>query len=249
MSKRVLLGVIVLLAAMPVLSPAPVSAAEVPPGSEKVKTVHKQLMNRYGVPIDSRYDGEKEMIDARPSDEMQARQREEPRSGGFGAWLKRWGLLVSVIIIVVLAIVIFLMFRWVPGVFRPTIRTGVDPQFRREKGGKRTVSTSPDQDYDIARDFARRGEFGPALVVLHKGSVKRLQEKRLIPRQDNLTNNDIRRLVAKTGSVLHGPFSQLATAAERAAFKNENPGESTFTTFKTLYERVFLRTGASGGAG
>ena len=95
----------------------------------------------------------------------------------------------------------------------------------------------------MALELAKKGEYGKALILLHKASVYKLRENRWIPSGKNFTNNDIRWLIKDSGSgkKIFLPFSQLATAAERAAFKRENPGEEIYTKLRQLYETTFLK--------
>ena len=100
-----------------------------------------------------------------------------------------------------------------------------------------------DKGYHLALELAKRGEYGNALILLHKASVKKLRENHCIPSGKNFTNNDIRWLIKGSGpgKKIFTPFSQLAAAAERAAFKRENPGEETYTKLRQMYETTFLK--------
>jgi hypothetical protein len=104
------------------------------------------------------------------------------------------------------------------------------------------VKTS-DKGYHMALELAKKGEYGKASIMLHKASVKKLRENQWVPLGKNFTNNDIRWLIkdSGTGMKIFTPFSQLAAAAERAAFRRENPGEETYAKLRQLYETTFLK--------
>lgn len=160
--------------------------------------------------------------------------------------LGRLPLPVIIIIIAVLVILFYLVFRGVPGAFprsvKPSSQTGQADKAAPEADNKGRTGIR-DKGYTASLELAKNKEYGKALVVLHKTSVKKLQEQRLIPGGGHFTNNDIKQLIQNSSSaaVFLNPFAQLAASAERAAFRKENPGEATYIMLKKIYENSFLK--------
>jgi uncharacterized membrane protein len=224
------------------------SGSDKPPGSEDVLEAHQKLLKRYGfAERDKReiYEEEGRRYSYR---EKERGENEKSKSGrrkiSFLDWLRELSLPIVLIIVAILIILFYFMFRGVPGFFRKS----TDTSSQQETAGKglknrdEEIKTG-DRGYHMALDLAKKGEYGKALILLHKASVKKLRENHWIPPGKNFTNNDIRGLIKDTGQGMriYTPFSQLAAAAERAAFKRENPGEGTYAKLRQMYETTFLK--------
>jgi hypothetical protein len=219
-----------------------------PPTVEEVREAHQKLLKRYG--FEKREGSEIHNGEGREYSyrEKERETEEKSRSGGenisFFDWLRGLSLPIVLIIVAILIILFYFMFRGVPGFFRKTVDTPNQRETAvKGRDYKDEEVKSGDKGYHMALDLAKRGEYGKALILLHKASVKKLQENQWIPWGKNFTNNDIRWLIkdSSTGMKIFMPFSQLAAAAERAAFKRENPGEETYAKLRQIYETTFLK--------
>lgn len=223
------------------------TASDKPPGSEDVLEEHQKLLKRYGfAERDKReiYEEEGRRYSYR---EKEREEKEKSESGreriSFFDWLRGLSLPIVLIIVAILIILFYFMFRGVPGFFRKS----TDTSKQHETAGKGRENRDEemktgDRGYHMALELAKKGEYGKALILLHKASVKKLWENHWIPPGKNFTNNDIRGLIKDSGQGMRifTPFSQLAVAAERAAFKRENPGEETYAKLRQMYETTFL---------
>jgi len=218
------------------------------PSAEEVLEAHQELLKRYGFEEGGNTGFKEEEESSYSPGEQEEEQREKSEPGGesisFFDWLRGLSLPVILIIVAILIIIFYFMFRGVPGFFRKS----VDIASQLETGGKEhedrdeEVKTG-DKGYQLALELAKKGAYGKALILLHKASIKKLQESQWVPSGKNFTNNDIRGLiqVPDTGMKIFTPFSQLAAAAERAAFKRENPGEEIYVKLRQMYENTFLK--------
>ena len=237
---------ILMVMAQPILGARAGSAD--PPTAEEVLEAHQKLLKRYGFEEVDRREINEEEGKKYSYREKEGKQREKSESGGennsFFNWLRGLSLPIVLIIVAILIILFYFMFRGVPGFFRES----VDTSNRQETAAKgreirdEEVKTG-DKGYHMALQLAKNGEYGKALILLHKASVQKLRENQWIPSGKNFTNNDIRWLikVSGTGMKIFMPFSQLAAAAERAAFRRGNPGEETYAKLKQIYETTFLK--------
>jgi len=218
------------------------------PTTEEVLEAHQELLKRYGFEERSNLEINEEEERSYSPGEEEGEQREKSESGGEGIsffdWLRGLSLPIVLIIVAILIIIFYFMFRGVPGFFRKS----VDISHQQETAVKERdyideeVKTG-DKGYHLALELAKKGAYGKALILLHKASIKKLQESQWIPSGKNFTNNDIRGLIKEpdTGMKIFTPFSQLAAAAERAAFKRENPGEEIYAKLRQMYETTFLK--------
>jgi hypothetical protein len=219
-----------------------------PPTAKEVLEAHQKLLKRYGFEeMDKRKINEEEERNYSPG-EQEGEQREKSESGkeslSFFDWLRGLSLPIVLIIVAILIILFYFMFRGVPGFFRKSVDISNQHQAGvKEFDYKDDEVKTGDRGYRLALELAKKGAYGKALILLHKASIKRLQENRWIPSGKNFTNNDIRGLIKgpDTGMKIFTPFSQLAAAAERAAFKRENPGEETYSILRQMYETTFLK--------
>lgn len=249
MRKRLI--VLFLLVLILVLTPLMLEAragSDQPPTSKDVLEAHQKLLKRYGFEERDRRDINEEGGRNYSYREKQEEQKEKSESGGEGIsffdWLRGLSLPIVLIIVAILVIIFYFMFRGVPDFFRKSVDTS-NQQETALKGRDykdEEVQTS-DKGYHMALELAKKGEYGKALIILHKASVKKLRENHWIPSGKNFTNNDIRWLIkdSGTGMKIFIPFSQLAVVAERAAFRRENPGEEIYAKLKQLYETTFLK--------
>jgi len=219
-----------------------------PPTADDVLEAHQKLLKRYGFEeVDRRDINEEEGRNYSPGEE-EGVQREKSESGGesisFFDWLRGLSFPIVLIIVAVLIILFYFMFRGVPGFFRKSVEFSHQQQTAvKEFDYKDEEVKTGDKGYQLALELAKKGAYGKALIVLHKASIKKLQENQWIPLGKNFTNNDIRSLIRQpdTGMKIFTPFSQLAAAAERAAFKRENPGEEIYVKLRQMYEATFLK--------
>jgi hypothetical protein len=219
-----------------------------PPTAEEVLDAHQKLLKRYGFEeMDRREINEEEERNYSPG-EQEGEQREKSEPGGesisFFDWLRGLSLPIVLLIVAILIILFYFMFRGVPGFFRKSV--DISNQHHtpvKEFDYKDDELKTGDRGYQLALEMAKKGAYGKALILLHKASIKKLQENRWIPSGRNFTNNDIRGLIKDpdTGVKIFTPFSQLAAAAERAAFKRENPGEEIYAKLRQMYETTFLK--------
>ncbi len=218
------------------------------PTNEEVLEAHQKLLKRYGFEERSNTGFKEEEESSYSPGEKEVEPGEESESGeesiSFFEWLRGLSLPIILIIVAILIIIFYFMFRGVPGFFRGSLdiarpgETGVkECDYRDEE-----VKTG-DKGYHLALELAKKGAYGKALILLHKASIKKLQENLWIPLGKNFTNNDIRVLIKEpdTGMKIFLPFSQLAAAAERAAFGRENPGEEIYAKLRQMYETTFLK--------
>lgn len=213
-----------------------------PPDSTRVRQQHQQIVDRFGIePKSPPTTGNEKTIRTETAEqESEGQQQPGEDTSGFVRWLEKWGYVVSLVIILVLGVVLYLMSRWVPGIFRPSLPGKGSAGAKTNREDSLPFSTSPEEDFEKARALARAGEFGQGLVVLYRGSIKIIQKKYLVPRFQCLTNKEIlHRLSDK--NPFKPAFTQLAAAAERVSFRHENPGEPMFNSMLSLYEQVFLK--------
>jgi uncharacterized membrane protein len=224
------------------------AGSDEPPTSEDVLEAHQKLLKRYGFEERDRREINEEEGRRYSYREKEREQKEKSESSGeiisFFDWLKGLSLPLVLIIVAILIILFYFMFRGVPGFFRKS----TDISNRQETAAKERENRDEevnigDKGYHMALELAKKGEYGKALILLHKASVKKLRENQWIPSGKNFTNNDIRGLIKGTGPgmKIFTPFSQLAAEAERAAFKRENPGEVTYAKLRQMYETTFLK--------
>ena len=236
-------GTVIMLAAVLLFLAAPLpgqarTTSGNPPTRDEVLEAHRDMMKEYGV------EEKKVEQDTQESAVREIEIEEDSRnSTSFLEWLRGLSLPAIIIIVAVLIVIFYFLFRGMPGFFRsraesPPVQKAA-PLFT---GDSLEKVESSDDGYRMALELAKTGEYGKALIVLHKASLKKLQENRWIPLGKNFTNNDIRRLLQKAGieSGITFPFSQLAVAAERAAFKKENPDRHIYMELKSIYESAFL---------
>lgn len=224
------------------------TGSDEPPSAEEVLDAHQKLLKRYGFEeVDRRETYEEEENSYSPG-EKEREQRKKSESDGesisFFEWLRGLSLPIVLIIVAVLIILFYFMFRGVPGFFRRSVDISNQQQTAvKAFDYKDDEVKTGDRGYQLALELAKKGTYGKALIVLHKASIKKLQENRWIPSGKNFTNNDIRSLIKEADTVMKifPPFSQLAAAAERAAFKRENPGEEIYAKLRQIYETTFLK--------
>jgi hypothetical protein len=232
-------------------TPGPGSA----PTTPEVREEHQRILQKYyGIEKHNMQAGTKETsgrIGSRPVDGRVTKD-ETPgyeEESSFSEFLESLGQLplpVILIIIAFLVILFYLAFRGVPGAFRKSLKPSGQTG-RVDKGTPEADEEGrtgiQDKGYAAALELAKNKEYGRALVVLHKTSVKKLQEQRLIPSGFHFTNNEIKQLIQNSLSAASflNSFAQLATAAERAAFRKENPDEATYIRLRTIYENSFLK--------
>jgi hypothetical protein len=243
----VLCLVVLLLVVAPLMLGARAGSAD-PPTAEEVLEAHQKLLKRYGFEERDRKEINEEQGKRYSYREKEEKQKEKSESGkgsiSFFDWLRGLSLPIVLIIVAILIVLFYFMFRGVPGFFRKS----VDTPNQRETAVKgrdykdEEVKTG-DKGYHMALELAKKGEYGKALILLHRASVQKLRENQWIPSGKNFTNNDIRWLikVSGTGMKIFMPFSQLAAAAERAAFRRENPGEEIYARLRQIYETTFLK--------
>lgn len=218
-----------------------------PPGDDKVLEAHRELMERYGFLEKGKREINEDQVRRYSYRENEVEEREEESgrdSISFFEWLRGLSLPVVLIIVVVLIILFYLMVRGVPGFFQKGVDVpGQQSAVGYENGNRDEEMQTGDKGYNQALELAKQGEYGKALILLHKASVKKLRENHWIPPGKNYTNNDIRWLIkgSSPGKKLFTPFSELATAAERVAFKGENPGEDIYGEMRKMYEAAFLK--------
>ncbi len=218
------------------------------PTKEEVLDAHQELLKRYGFEERGNTGFKEEEESSYSPGEQEGEQREKSEPGGesisFFDWLRGLSLPVILIIVAILIIIFYFMFRGVPGFFRKSVDIASQPETGgKERDDRDEEVKTGDKGYQLALDLAKKGAYGKALILLHKASIKKLQENRRIPLGKNFTNNDIRVLIKEpdTGMKIFIPFSQLAAAAERAAFRKENPGEEIYAKLRQMYETTFLK--------
>ncbi len=244
----VLCLVIFILIVMTQSMPGARAGSNEPPTAKEVLEAHQKLLKRYGFEERDRGEINEEEAKKYSYREKQGKQKEKSESGresvSFFDWLRGLSLPIVLIIVAILIILFYFMFRGVPGFFRKS----VDTPNQRETAVKgraykdEEVKTG-DKGYHRALELAKKGEYGKALILLHKASVQKLRENQWIPSGKNFTNNDIRWLIKDSipGMKIFMPFSQLAAAAERAAFRRENPGEESYAKLRQISETTFLK--------
>jgi len=213
-----------------------------PPNVQRVLNEHKKLIEKYDLKETKRIEPDTgKMWQPMEAEEMENREHYD-----FGTWLKNLSLPLIVIITVILAVLFYFLFRGAGGLFPGTGRLPLDEMPETGEGDAHAADDAAgDGAYSIALELARGGELGKALVLLHKSSLRKLQQRLLVPPGDFYTNNQVKRIlkVNPEGSSMVNPFGQLAAAAERCAFKGEEPEEPVFLAMKTLYENTFLKMG------
>ncbi len=241
MRKKTITALLTLVGAAVFLAGSPGMSGG-PPDVPRVLDEHKKLLEKYHLEEPKKAEPEVEKIQ-RPEEVEKKENRERP---DFGTWLKNLSLPLIVILIAILAVLFYFLFRGTGGMFPGLGRSPFD-DFPGSGGGDESAAddTTGDRAYAIALERARSGELGNALVLLHKSSLRKLQHMRLVPPGDNYTNNQVTRILRENpgGGGTVTPFGELAAAAERSAFKGEEPAESTFLSLKTLYENTFLKIG------
>ncbi len=228
------------------MSVAPVCAvpADSPAKPEVVKQ-HRELLEKYGIkPTSGRKPGTGNRKNERSSD-----KRRDSSFSDFGKWLNNLALPLIVIIIVSLVVLFYFFFRGSSGLLQGRVKMA---DFPDPGTGEQDIVGRQDPygdgAYTKALELAKNRQYGSALVTLHKSSLRKLQRIHLVQPGDNFTNNQVRRMLKQVegGSVLLTPFGQLASAAERIAFKGEESSKNTFETLKVVYENAFLKLGRGG---
>jgi hypothetical protein len=218
-----------------------------PPDVNRVLDEHKKLIEKYDL---------KETKKIAPdTDKMrypgEAEEMENREYYDFGTWLKNLSLPLVVVITVILAVLFYFLFRGAGDLFPGTGRLPFDDMFETGEGKANAADDAAGEGaYNIALKLAQDGQLGKALVLLHKSSLGKLQQRHLVPPGDFYTNNQVKFILKGNpeGSGMVDPFGQLAAAAERCAFKGEEPAEPVFLAVKTLYENTFLKMGNPGTA-
>lgn len=209
-----------------------------PPGPPEVKKEHRKILDRYG--LENQTGTGKPAKEKTVVEEEEAMPEEETTFLDFTESLKELSLPVIIIIILILAVLFYLLLRGMPRFFPPSATgkeqndTGLGPP--REDHGDRTG----DAGYNRALALAQKGAYGRALIVFHKSSLEKLRDYHLIPPGEHLTNNEIKGLIENSETGISTPFTHLASAAERVAFKGEEPMPGTFRALKAIYEASFL---------
>ncbi len=211
-----------------------------PPPSDEVREEHRKLLKKYG--FEKRVEKEvkeRSNVNIEPSD---SDNRGEISVSEFAKLLKHLSLpLIIVLILVFIALFYFTMRggpRFFPGKAGESKKkkTGTGDQ---EDGAKREFSG--DDCYETALELARKREFGKASIFLHRSTLKKLQESNYIPRGEHFTNNEVKGMIRDSKTGIYSPFTRLATAAERVAFKREEPAEEIYLGLKQTYENAFLK--------
>jgi len=212
-----------------------------PPNSDEVIDEHRQLLKKYG--IEKKVAMEK---DSRPE------TRTEPYKGEtdsqrntflskLAKFFSRWSLPLIIVIILALIALFYFALRGVPGFFPGR---GEETKEKKVEKGDHDVDNKikrhGDEWYETALGLARKKQFGKALIVLHKSTLKKLQENNFIPAGEHFTNNEIKVMIKNSKTGIYNPFTRLAGAAERVAFKREEPAEDTYLALKKMYEHAFL---------
>lgn len=212
-----------------------------PPGPPRVKEEHRKLLERYGLEKETEIDvrAEKEIV----VDEEEAVDEEETSFFDFAESLKELSLPVIIIIVVVLAVLFYLLLRGAPRFFPPLVTGGEQDRGAPGPPGEDDGDHTGDAGYKRALALAQKGAYGKALIVFHKSSLQKLRDYHLIPPGEHLTNNEIKGLIENSRTGISTPFTHLAAAAERVAFKGEEPKPETFRALKAVYETSFLKMG------
>ncbi len=213
-----------------------------PPDVQRVLNEHKKLIEKYDLKETKRIEPDTgKMRQPREAEETENREHYD-----FSTWLKNLSLPLIVIITVILAVLFYFLFRGTGGLFHGAGRLPFDHMLETGEGDAHGADDAAgDGAYGVALELARSGELGKALVLLHKSSLKKLQQIHMVPPGDFYTNNQVKLILKGNpeGSGMVDPFGQLAAAAERCAFKGEEPAEPVFLAMKTLYEKTFLKMG------
>jgi hypothetical protein len=216
-------------------------AADAPSRSVVIEE-HEKLLQKYGL---KKMEGRRRGGAQQPQTQREHREQQEERRGfsfsDFAEWVKNLSLPVIILIVAVLVLLFYFAFRGSSGLL-PSQRAGPVIRKPEEEAHEEPEDSKARGPYQRALELARKGELGKALIVLHKSSLRVLQGIHLVPPGRNFTNNQVKQLLRRKeeGSGMVTPFGRLAMAAERVAFKGEDPGEQVFSDMKRLYERSFL---------
>ncbi|MBN2444204.1 MAG: hypothetical protein JXJ04_22765 [Spirochaetales bacterium] len=91
---------------------------------------------------------------------------------------------------------------------------------------------------DDARECAEKGEYGEALVFLHKASIVYLRIKRILSGGVYNTNKEIRQEL-KSQNRYYESFTRLAGIAERKAFRSELITKELYNEYLVLFNHNF----------
>ncbi|MCP4151796.1 MAG: hypothetical protein GY757_28895 [bacterium] len=218
------------------------SGMKSPPDSNRVVLEHQKLLQEYGF---QKKDRKKESSKRKYA----AESAPQEENGSFFDFLKSLEKLSLPIVILIIAIVLLLLYflfvgmpRFFPG--DDEYKSGGVTEPQRVSPVRKTAGL-----YESALNLAKKGEYGKALILLHKSTVSVLQQKGVIPRDENFTNNEIKGLIKKGSATLYNPFNLIAAAAERAAFNKENPEAAVFSNLIKLYDGSFSKIGRGNNAG
>jgi len=204
------------------------------PDNPTVLKEHQELLKKYNLEETKTADNPKpRQTDQQP---METPPEQDQFLNRFAHWLQRLSIPVIIFIVIILAGLFIFFFRGRSGIL-PSIQWGGTSELPKQ--AEQTFKPSGDNALAQAQARAQKNQLGEALVILHKASLKRLQQHRLVPPGDHYTNNQVRHLLAHNGTGEADAFSQLAIAAERTAFRGEEPTESAFADLMTLYCLVF----------
>jgi hypothetical protein len=113
-------------------------------------------------------------------------------------------------------------------------------KLKEAKDGK-TGSTIGQQYLELckhARSLAEQGEYGTAIVSLHKASIVYLKIKKILFFGEYQTNNEIKRELKKKNG-FYEPFAALALQAERITFRAERITQDRYRKLYEVYRRSF----------
>lgn len=207
------------------------------PRDKKVLLEHKKLMMQEH--IKDNKEERSETNGAGTDEEQKEKKSSNNENRSFFEWLQNLSPLMILLIVAMLALIFYFGLRRTAGVISWDKSGGPirikEPEEAEEKNIK-------DLSFGNAMELAKTGQLGGALIVLHKASLLKLQFNHMVPPGEHFTNNQVKGILKSKPETknIQLPFHRLAEAAERKAFKGEEPGRETFNGLVTLYEENFL---------
>ena len=216
------------------------AGSRTPPPSDEVREEHRNLLKKYG--FEKRLEKGVEEASNENIEPSDTGKRKDISFSEFAKLLRHLSLPLIIVIILVFAALFYFTLRGVPRFFPGKVEMSKNKKTGKgDRYGGPQREFSGDDCYKTALELARKGEFGSALIFLHRSTLKKLQESNVIPRGEHFTNNEIKGMIRDSKTGIYSPFTRLATAAERVAFKREEPAEETYLGLKQIYENTFLK--------
>jgi hypothetical protein len=155
------------------------------------------------------------------------------------AFFRDFGPALIVVLIAVFCLILFIVIRRMLPSFRGVgkISGGTATPDSPVDAGEKTTGNAQGL-YREAVQAARGGDYGRAVLLLHRASVAALTDRSLIRGGDEYTNNEIRSILTR-GNPCYPAFSAIASASERIAFRYDPVEPAEYERLLSAYDNQF----------